>query len=103
MAVVVFAQEGIDRDGHGADADRAEKGHGKGRSVAEHYQDALLTRDAEATERVPHPADTPVQIVVGHPIVAAVDRDLPPAAGLQIGVEDGADVVVLRNREHRWR
>ena len=47
VEVVLFAQERIDRSGHGANTDGAEEGHRECRRVVEHQQHALLSLDAE--------------------------------------------------------
>ena len=47
MAVVLFAQERIDRSGHGTNTDRAEERHRERRRVVEQEQHPLLSLDAK--------------------------------------------------------
>ena len=79
VPVVGRLPERVQRDRHGADLDRAEEAVDELGAVEQQQQHPLLGPHAEAAQRVAEAVDAPQQLVVGDPLVAALDRDVGAA------------------------
>ncbi|MCC2630110.1 MAG: hypothetical protein K0S14_3760 [Thermomicrobiales bacterium] len=94
-AVVVEAQERVDRDGNGANPDCAPEGHGKGRGVIQDQEDSLFPPDPEGAQGAAHSADAGKEVAVGETLLVADDGDLGGAPDIEVGVKEGGNVVAL--------
>src|SRR5207253_4433137 len=104
VVVVVLAslQERVDRDGYGADTDRAEEGGDPAWAVVAGDQDALLAPDADVEQGAGGAAGELVQVAVGEVGRDGVDGDLGRAAGGEVALDQvGADVVAVGQLHHR--
>src|SRR5207247_5951997 len=91
VVVVVLAslQERVDRDGYGADADRAEEGGDPAWAVVAGEQDALLAPDADVEQGAGGAAGERVQVAVGEVGRHGMEGELCGAAGGEGGREPG--------------
>jgi hypothetical protein len=99
-SVVVGPEQGVHRDRDRADAYRGEERRREGGRVVEEEQDPVLLPYPKPFEGMPEPIDAAGKLPVGHLLVAAVDRHLLRAPGLQVFVDDQARVVPIRYRDH---
>ena len=85
VVVLASLQERVDRDGYGADADRAEEGGDPAWAVVAGDQDALLAPDTDVEKGAGGAAGELVQVAVGEVGRDGVDGDLAarPAARLR--------------------
>jgi hypothetical protein len=91
------------RRGHSADADRTEEDGGERRRVVEDHQHALLAPHSERAQRGARPAHALVQLGVRELDAVGAQRHLVAPAGLEIAVNERADVEALGDLEHRGR
>jgi hypothetical protein len=103
VAVVVRLEQRVERDGDDPGADGPEERRRERRAVVKHQQDALLALDAEGAHGPPGGAGLLEQLLVGDLVVGAEERDLGAPPGLQVAVEQGAEVVAVRQGGNRLR
>ena len=102
VIVLASLEEWVDRDGHRADADRAEEGGDPARGVIAGDEDALLAPHAQVEEGAGGAADELVEVTVGDVASGGVDGDLGGAAGGEVALEEvDGDVVPPRQIHHR--
>ena len=101
VAVVVGLEQRVerDRDHPGADGPQ-ERGHER-RAVVLHQQHALLALHPERAEGAPGGAGVIEELLVGGLAGGAAQRDLGAAPGLEVAVQDRADVVEVRQGGNR--
>src|SRR5580692_5084140 len=100
--VFVVLRLGLRVDGYsdGTDFDRAEKGVKKFRRVEEQKKDALFGTDAESEQGIAGAIRVFQELLIGDPLVAALDSDFVAAAFLDVAVHEvGGDVEIFRQRD----
>ena len=92
---------GIDRDWHDPGLDRAEEGARKIDSIMQAEEDALFAAEAEAAQDIGKPGDPFGKLCVA--VLAAIvdDRDLRPAPGSEVALDQVGGGVVGRPALHR--
>jgi hypothetical protein len=95
VVVLASLQEGVDRNGDGADSDRAEEGGHPAGGVIADQEHALFASDAEVEEGPGRAVGELEEVGVGEVTGGGVDGDLGGAGGEVALEEVGANVVAV--------
>ena len=91
---------GVDGDGYSPDLDRAEEGIEELRRIQEQQENALFETNAEGQQGIADAVGSFQQLLIGHPLVAALDGDFRPAAFLDVAIHEVCgDVESFRQRD----
>jgi hypothetical protein len=96
IAVVLRLEQRVERDRDHPGPDGAQEHRREGRGVVHDHQHPLLALHAQGLEGPPGRAGHGQQPLVADLAVLAHDGRLGPPPGLEVPVQDGADVVALR-------